>query len=902
MMQVMDEDGTWRDSNISAWSVLGRCFAACLALIGCGMAYYAYRRGTMGSFSADDLLLLVLAGLAATGFFCLICFALGICRFSMGDPLKSPVAKLLNQMPSAIVITDNSGTIRYMNASYRRLNVGGKQTPQALLLRDEKAAGAVHRLSLAAKEGRQIYEELHLATPLLSPDDSKSKQAGGAHDFYVYAVHVSPMEVDGETLSIWSIADFTHLRNRQETLFEDLQEAVYHLDHAPAGFLSWNERGRLVYLNATLAGWLGLDLAGGTPDNLELEQLFGSQNAAELCNAIPPTTQENQKPLLLDMQMAHGRASLHCYLSAQDKMQNGVQRALLIPPPEEEIKQEATPALITQAAITPAPTENIQNEEQDNALFLHLLDASPIAMAVMDEEGIIHQANARFATLLHKTGDDKQEQPPLTLENLVDPRDRQRIMQACARVLDDHDVAPIDTISAADLQKTDEIDETQHRAANEEQTRHIRLFFSADARIARHFAHPVVLIGAVEITDQRILEQQLEQGQKMQAVGQLAGGIAHDFNNVLTAIIMSCDLLLSSHRSSDPSHPDIMNIKNNAGRAAALVRQLLAFSRRQTLRPEILDLTDMLADSRLLLARLVGMSIGLKIEHGRDLWPVMADQAELERVIINLATNAHDGLLTIRTANIARDEVASLNHPELAEKDYVLIEVKDSGSGIAPEIKEKIFEPFFTTKEVGKGTGLGLSMVYGIVAQTGGAIYCHSEPGEGACFSIYLPRHIADEVAAEQDATTEDEAAPNTLISPPPPSLLVDLSGTATILVVEDEDAVRLGSVKALQSRGYHVLEAATGAQALKIVAEQNGQIDLIVSDVVMPEMDGPTLLKELRLTHPHIKFIFVSGYAEDAFAKNLPDDAQFAFLPKPFSLKQLATTVKESLTSGLNG
>jgi len=898
MMQVMDEDGTWRDSNISAWSVLGRCFAAFLALVGCGMAYHAYRRGAIGLFSADDLLLFVLAGFAATGFFCLVCFSLGICRFSMGDPLKIPVAKLFNQMPSAIVITDNSGTIRYMNASYRRLDVKGNQTPQALLLRDEKAASGVHRLSLAAREGRQTYEELHLATPLGLSGERKTEQATGEHDFYTYAVHISPMEVDGETLSIWSIADFTHLRNRQETLFEDLQEAVYHLDHAPAGFLSWNERGRLVYLNATLAGWLGLDLAGGTPDNLELEQLFGSQNAAELCNATLPSAQEEPKPLLLDMQMVHGRVSLHCYLGAEDKMQNGLRRALLIPPRTKEIKQEVLPTATTDVAAAPIPTENAQNEVKDSTHFLHFLDASPIAMAVMDQEGVIHHANARFVSLLEQESDSDQEQTSPTVESLVHPRDRQRIVQACMRAFSGQDIPHIDTTAAADVKKTEDMGE----AENEGKNRHIRLFFSADTQIFRHFSYPVVLVGAVEITDQRILEQQLEQGQKMQAVGQLAGGIAHDFNNVLTAIIMSCDLLLSSHRSSDPSHPDIMNIKNNAGRAAALVRQLLAFSRRQTLRPQVLDLTDMLADSRLLLARLVGMSVGLKIEHGRDLWPVMADQAELERVIINLATNAHDampegGLLTIRTANIARDEVASLNHPELEEKDYVLIEVKDSGSGIAPEIREKIFEPFFTTKEVGKGTGLGLSMVYGIVAQTGGAIYCHSEPGEGACFSIYLPRHVGDEFEASQDNTTADEEATKApLVSSP--SLLVDLSGTATILVVEDEDAVRLGSVKALQSRGYRVLEATTGAQALKIVAEHNGKVDLVVSDVVMPEMDGPTLLKELRFSYPDIKFIFVSGYAEDAFAKNLPADAQFAFLPKPFSLKQLATIVKTSLSS----
>jgi two-component system cell cycle sensor histidine kinase/response regulator CckA len=216
------------------------------------------------------------------------------------------------------------------------------------------------------------------------------------------------------------------------------------------------------------------------------------------------------------------------------------------------------------------------------------------------------------------------------------------------------------------------------------------------------------------------------------------------------------------------------------------------------------------------------------------------------------------------------------------------IEVEDTGTGIAPEVLEKIFEPFFTTKEVGKGTGLGLSMVYGIVKQTGGFIYADSEVGKGTTFRIFLPRHIPAETEKPVEKIGEPEAEKKR-----------DLSGTATVLLVEDEDAVRMGGVRALTSRGYTVHEASSGVEALEIMEELDGKVDIVVSDVVMPEMDGPTLLTELRKTHPDIKFIFVSGYAEDAFAKNLPEDAKFGFLPKPFSLKQLATTVKEMLEDG---
>ena len=354
---------------------------------------------------------------------------------------------------------------------------------------------------------------------------------------------------------------------------------------------------------------------------------------------------------------------------------------------------------------------------------------------------------------------------------------------------------------------------------------------------------------------------------------------------------MSSDLLLTNHRASDRSLPDIMNIKQNANRAASLVRQLLAFSRRQTLRPEVLDLTDVLADLRMLLARLVGKDIELKIDHGRDLWPVKADLGQFEQVAVNLAVNARDampdgGEITLRTRNVSTQEVAKLHYRDLPEADYVVFEVEDTGTGIPADVLEKIFEPFFTTKEVGKGTGLGLSMVYGIIKQTGGFIYCDSEVGKGTTFKIFLPRLIEEKRADDAPVVVKEKKVEKA----------IDLSGSATVLLVEDEDAVRMGGVRALQSRGYTVHEAASGVEALEVMAELGGEVDIVVSDVVMPEMDGPTLLRELRKTYPDIKFIFVSGYAEDAFARNLPADAKFGFLPKPFSLKQLATTVKEML------
>jgi two-component system cell cycle sensor histidine kinase/response regulator CckA len=386
----------------------------------------------------------------------------------------------------------------------------------------------------------------------------------------------------------------------------------------------------------------------------------------------------------------------------------------------------------------------------------------------------------------------------------------------------------------------------------------------------------------------------------MDMVGQLAGGIAHDFNNVLSAIMMANDFLLNAHKPTDPSFQDIMQIKQNATRAATLVRQLLAFSRRQTLRPQVLDLGDALSDLTMLLRRLIGEKVKLDLVHGRDLWPVKVDVSQFEQVIVNLAVNARDampdgGKLTVKTANVATAEVAPFAYKGMPPADYVRIDITDTGTGIPADIRDKIFEPFFSTKEVGKGTGLGLSTVYGIVKQTGGFVYVDSEEGKGTSFSIFLPRHQGAEAEAHAEShagngVAREEAAAE------PKAPRPDLTGEGTILLVEDEEGLRSLNARGLRSRGYSVIEASNGIEAMEALEEKDGAIDLVVSDVVMPEMDGPTLLKSMRGRNPDLKIIFVSGYAEDAFEKSLPENEQFAFLPKPFTLTQLVKAVKETM------
>ncbi len=394
------------------------------------------------------------------------------------------------------------------------------------------------------------------------------------------------------------------------------------------------------------------------------------------------------------------------------------------------------------------------------------------------------------------------------------------------------------------------------------------------------------LLQLMDISQQKRLEQQFIQSQKMQAVGQLAGGIAHDFNNLLTAMIGFCDLLLQRYMPNDPSYLDVSQIKQNANRAANLVRQLLAFSRQQTLQPRIVHITDALAELSSLLRRLIGARIDLDVIHGRDIWPVKVDVSQFEQVIINLAVNSRDamvdgGKLTIKTANVSNLKPIQVGHETMPMGDFVIIEVIDSGSGIAGENLEHIFEPFFSTKEVGAGTGLGLSTVYGIVKQTGGFIFVESEMDKGTRFRICLPRYLGE---------NDTKIIVNEIHHG-------DLSGSGTVLLVEDEDAVRMFSARALREKGYKVIEASNGEDALELII-QGTQFDLLVTDVVMPQMDGPELNKKVRELIPDLKTIFISGYTEDAFRKHLGDDTNIHFLPKPFTLKDLAAKVRDVISN----
>ena len=387
-----------------------------------------------------------------------------------------------------------------------------------------------------------------------------------------------------------------------------------------------------------------------------------------------------------------------------------------------------------------------------------------------------------------------------------------------------------------------------------------------------------------DITLRKNLEQQLRQAQKMEAVGRLAGGIAHDFNNLLTAINGYSELILNSLEDADPLRKDIGEIKKAGDRAASLTRQLLAFSHKQVLRPRVLDLNAVLADIDELIRRLTREDIELVTSLQPDLGCVKADPGQIEQVILNLAINArdampHGGKLVIRTANVRADKIDTHEHPGMRPGPYVLLAMSDTGCGMDAETLAQIFDPFFTTKDVGKGTGLGLSTAYGIIKQSGGYIYAASEPGRGATFEVYLPEV---DRAVEADAAGAQEA-PKT-------------DGQETILLVEDDDAVRSLSAKILRRCGYTVLEAASGKSALSIVKRHHGTIQLLITDIVMPRMGGNELVQQLVPLRPEMKVIYLSGYTDDAVVLRRLQETSAAFLLKPFSPSALARKVVEVL------
>jgi two-component system cell cycle sensor histidine kinase/response regulator CckA len=820
--------------------VAGGVVAAALALM------------TIGRAQAQPYILGLLALLAMVGLFSLFAFAAGIIRFAdrrADDPVTGRIA---DHAHDGLAVTNPRGHVVYFNAAYLALTgaaTAAEVRPvERVFIGNPDVSEAVFRLLKAAREGKRQQEEVRIAG------------TDGDHGRWL-RLRVRPLGAGKREAkyAVWSIADITRDRERQEHVFQELQHAIEYLDHAPCGFFSVNPAGELVYVNATLANWLDHDLAEIGSGGLRLADIVSGDGAALLASIVAVPGEVKTEVFDIDLRMRGGKT---IPVRLYHKLAFGA---------------DGIPGASRTLVINRARDEHSDPQRAAEVRFMRFFDHTPMAIATVDRAGAVVRANARFAKLAQSLGLDGAANK--SIFRAVNARDRNLLIAAINQAAEGQgDIAPVEAM----------LDGAKERWG--------QFFVTAVEEDERETEAAIVYM--LETTERRTLENQINQSQKMEMVGQLAGGIAHDFNNVLSAIMMANDFLLNAHKPTDPSFQDIMQIKQNATRAATLVRQLLAFSRKQTLRPQVLDLGDALSDLTMLLRRLIGEKVKFDPVHARDLWPVKADVSQFEQVIVNLAVNARDampdgGKLTIKTANVSTQEAERLTYKGMPPADYVRIDVADTGTGIPTDIVDKIFEPFFSTKEVGKGTGLGLSTVYGIVKQTGGFVYVDSEPGKGTTFHIFLPRHYPEREAQPEPHASNGATAKGMAAEPKPKA---DLTGQGTILLVEDEEGLRSLNARGLRSRGYTVIEASNGIEALEALEQKDGAIDLVVSDVVMPEMDGPTLLRAMRARNPDLKIIFVSGYAEDAFAKSLEENEKFDFLAKPFALSALVTKVKETM------
>ncbi|KLN60282.1 hypothetical protein WH96_14000 [Kiloniella spongiae] len=776
--------------------------------------------------------------IALCSFLALVIFVLGfvIWRYRKTLALRQYA---FAAVPRPRQIVDPNGKCLFANPAFEDFFGGDLRAVPDLILDESNGNEEIGRklatLQLNAKNGVSGHVEIEI--PGAGP---------GYNDVQWRHVAAYPLP-NRPGYVFWFVDDITMRRQMEKVINDQQQRFVDLLENAPIGFFSVDAAGAFLFANQTLTDWLGYSSSELESGQIKLHDIVADASLDEVPAYHP----------FEDVESRSGEVFL--------KTADGEKRILAV------ISQHIAEGSGDKGFRTRSVVRNLTLErematalEQSEKRFRKFFNEAPVGIVLLNERGVITESNRAFEELLAATEEVKGK----PLLSLIGDQERESVREAL--------------VSAT----------TYERKAME-----VHLTGNADTVCNMNVTHvdensglpSGYILNFTDTTEQRSLEAQFAQSQKMQAVGQLAGGIAHDFNNLLTAMIGFSDLLLLRHRPGDQSFADIMQIKQNANRAANLVRQLLAFSRQQTLQPRRLNVTDIIAELAHLLRRLIGETIELRITHGRDLGDVKADQGQLEQVIINLAVNARDamdqgGMLEIITSNVMVDAPYKVKGEEIPPGDYVLVKVQDTGHGIPSEIIDRIFDPFFSTKEVGAGTGLGLSTVYGIVKQSGGFVFVDSTADQGTVFSLLLP-HFQEDAQDQEELVAEIPKAQ-------------DLTGRGNILLVEDEDAVRSFSARALENKGYKVLEANSGEAALEILQQDGETIDLVITDVVMPKMDGPTLIKTLYKTHPDLKVIFISGYTEDSFRKTLDVDSAIEFLPKPFSLKQLASKVKDVLSA----
>ena len=763
----------------------------------------------------------------------------------------------LDSAPEAQLIVAADDRIHYANRAFRDLLPGPAESPldrvRQALCSDVESEAQFRRLRGRAAAGVS-------ATAILALSEASTAYPGHLK------IRIDPI-TGYPGFSYWSIQDVSASQRSEAALREERNVLAALLDNAPIGFYSVDDAGRFRFVNRTLAQWLGSTTS---------ELLTGGVRLGDFL-ASPP---------------AAGTPAWSPFRAQTAAVQRGevmlkTRQGRIVPAWIAQNVAESGAELHTRSIVCDlTPEREWKTALRSFERFRRCFANAPVGIALVDRSGRFEEVNRAVGELFGAT---PQYLKGRQLIELLNAKDRDRIATKLAAAADGQaDPEPVEVRPMRQGDKTlvlflGRLDDPEDGALRGDiGTGNTRA--EAGEGLTLHF---------IDVTEQKNLEIQFAQSQKMQAIGQLAGGVAHDFNNLLTAMIGFCDLLLLRSPPSDPSFSDIMQIKQNANRAANLVRQLLAFSRQQTLQPRVLNITDILYELRHLIERLIGEHIDLDVVHGRDLGLVKVDQGQFEQVIINLAVNARDamprgGTLTIRTANVHQDRQLRRGHESMPAGDYVLIEMTDTGVGIPKENLARVFDPFFSTKQVGSGTGLGLSTVYGIVKQTGGFVFASSAQGQGAVFQIYLPRCEPADAAQAARSDTGEVAA------------VKDLTGHGTIMLVEDDDPVRIFGARALRNKGYKVIEARSGEAALDLIRNTAETINLLITDVVMPHMDGPGLVREVREINPEMKVIFISGYTEDAFRQRLDSDVRIEFLPKPFSLKELAAKVRDVLAAGV--
>jgi two-component system cell cycle sensor histidine kinase/response regulator CckA len=824
-----------------------RCLAvASLVLVGVAIVLEISRMGRLiaaGPAEMAAIVMLTFAGLAALASHkAIITLA---ARFEM-------LSWALDSAPEAQMIVAGDGRIHYANRAFRELFPEPNESPldrvrQALCL-DAESEAQFRRLRGRAAAGVPV-------TATLSVSETSTAEPGHLK------VRIDPI-AGYPGFSYWNVQDVSASCRSEAALREERNILANLLDNAPIGFYSVDDTGHFRFVNRTLALWLG-----STPSEL----LTGGARLSDFLFCSP----------------AAGTPAWSPFRGQKVGAQRGevvlkTRQGRIVPAwIGQNIVGSGTELRTRSVVCDLTPEREWKSALRSFERFRRCFANAPVGIGLLDHTGRFEEANRAVGELF---GTTPQYLKGRQLIELLNAKDRDRIAAKLAAAADGPvDPEPVEVRPMRPGDKTlvlflGRVDDPGDGALR-------------PAAGAGDEPGEGLTVHFIDVTEQKNLEIQFAQSQKMQAIGQLAGGVARDFNNLLTAMIGFCDLLLLRSPPSDPSFADIMQIKQNANRAANLVRQLLAFSRQQTLQPRILNITDILYELRHLIERLIGEHIDLEVVHGHDLGLVKVDQGQFEQVIINLAVNARDamprgGTLTIRTVNVHQERQLRRGHESMPAGDYVLVEVTDTGVGIPKENLARIFDPFFSTKQLGSGTGLGLSTVYGIVKQTGGFVFVSSTPGQGAVFQIYLPRCKPADAAQPARSDMSEVAA------------VKDLTGHGTIILVEDDDPVRIFGARALRNKGYKVIEARGGEAALDVIRDATEAIDLLITDVVMPHMDGPGLVREVREINPEMKVIFISGYTEDAFRQRLDSDVGIEFLPKPFSLKELAARVRDVLAA----